>query len=240
MAIAFVAATSGTNGGVGTTLGLTLDVGSGTDRGLIAAVWANTNVAISADFNGDAMSEIASLKYSSTNETIRIYALSNPDSGSHTLTFTGSGGIEMFGMASAYTGCHQTTASLLTNTASAETGATSPITQSTTPTNANCWGIAACGGQRNGSASTGVTARAGNGTQGAIGDSNATITQGAPYSMSYTVASPLRQLLIVGSINEPAAAGPANLKSLDGNVKANSKSYNGNVLANTKSISGNS
>lgn len=240
MAIAFVAATSGTNGGVGTTLGLTLNVGAGSDRGLIAAVWANTNVAISADFNGDAMSEIASIKYSSTNETLHIYALSNPDSGSHTLTFTGSGGIEMFGEGSAYTGCHQTSTSLLTNTASAETAATSPITQSTTPTNANCWGIAACGGQRNASASTGVTTRAGNATQGTIGDSNGTITQASPYSMSFTIASPLRQLILVGSINEPGAAGPTNLKSLDGNLKANIKSYNGNLIANVKSISGNS
>lgn len=36
-----------------------------------------------------------------------------------------------------------------------------------------------------------------------------------------------------------SAPGPANLKSLDGNLKDNIKSYNGNVLANVKSISGN-
>ncbi len=36
-----------------------------------------------------------------------------------------------------------------------------------------------------------------------------------------------------------AAAGPSNLKSLDGNTKANIKSYNGNLLANIKSIAGN-
>lgn len=35
-------------------------------------------------------------------------------------------------------------------------------------------------------------------------------------------------------------SGPANLKSLDTNVKANIKSYNGNVIANVKSINGNS
>lgn len=240
MAIAFVVAGSGTNSGVGTTLTISLNVGSGTDRGLIAAVWANTNVAISAAYAAVAMSEIASIKYSSTNETLHIYALSNPTANTNNLVFTGSGSIEMFGMGASYTGCHQTTASLLTNTASAETAATSPITQSTTPTNANCWGIAACGGQRNASASTGVTTRAGNATQGTIGDSNGTITQASPYSMSFTIASPLRQLLLVGSINEPGAAGPANLKSLDGNVKANMKSFDGNVLANIKSISGNS
>lgn len=207
MAIAFVSAVAGTNGGVGTTLTLTLDVGAGADRGLIAGVWSNTNVAVAATYDGVAMTEVDSLKFSTTNETIRIYALSNPSSGSNDLVFTGSGAIEMFGEGSAYTGCHQTSASLLTDTASAETGATSPITQSTTPTNANCWGVAVYGGQRNGTASTGVTARAGDGTQGVIGDSNTAITQGAPYSMSLTIASALRQLLIVGSINEPAAAG---------------------------------
>ena len=36
-----------------------------------------------------------------------------------------------------------------------------------------------------------------------------------------------------------AAAGPANLKSLDTNVKSNIKSYNTNVLANIKSINTN-
>lgn len=48
---------------------------------------------------------------------------------------------------------------------------------------------------------------------------------------------------IVFGVDTPAtcaSAGPSNLKSLDGNLKANIKSYNTNVLANIKSISGNS
>lgn len=36
-----------------------------------------------------------------------------------------------------------------------------------------------------------------------------------------------------------AVVGPANLKSLDGNVKSNIKSFDGNLLANMKSIDGN-
>lgn len=43
----------------------------------------------------------------------------------------------------------------------------------------------------------------------------------------------------ISGVSPFTAAGPANLKSLDGNLKANIKSYNGNVLANVKSISGN-
>lgn len=49
----------------------------------------------------------------------------------------------------------------------------------------------------------------------------------------------------IGTINDPyltmehAAAGPANLKSLDSNVKSNIKSYNSNVIANIKSIDSN-
>lgn len=39
---------------------------------------------------------------------------------------------------------------------------------------------------------------------------------------------------------DEAPAGPANLKSLDGNVKANIKSMNGNLIANVKSFDGNS
>lgn len=239
MAIAFVAANSGTNSGVGNTLTLAIDAGAGADRGIIACVWLNANVAVNATYAGAAMTQVGNLKYSSTNETIRIYALSNPASGSNNLIFQGSGSIEMFGEGAVYTGCHQTTASLLTDIASTETGASTPITQSTTPTNANAWGIAGYGGQRNGTASTGVTARTGDGTQGVLGDSNGTITQGAPYSMSYTIASALRQLMIVGSLNPVPAVGPALVKTFDGVTQSTGiKTYMGVTTATTKSVNG--
>lgn len=51
---------------------------------------------------------------------------------------------------------------------------------------------------------------------------------------------------VAGTTQDPklvvvhAAAGPSNLKSLDGNLKANIKSVNGNLLANIKSMDGNS
>ena len=45
---------------------------------------------------------------------------------------------------------------------------------------------------------------------------------------------------VLGDTDPEPAEGPANLKSLDTNVKANIKSYNTNVLANIKSINGNS
>lgn len=197
LAIAYQAssANSGTNGGSGTTLTVSINAGSGSDRGLVGGVWSNNNNSVTATYNSVSMTQAVTLKYSSTNETIWGFVLSAPTTGTNDLVFTGSGTPEFFGAGSVYTGCHQTTASLANATASAESSGTS-INLSVTATTDNCWAVAFCGGQRNGTASTGVTNRSGDGTQGAIGDSNATIPNGSGYSMTYTISAALRQLMV--------------------------------------------
>lgn len=78
------------------------------------------------------------------------------------------------------------------------------------------------------------------GLAGAYGSRSATTATG---SGTFTISTAHFNVGIMASLSpgaQAAASGPANLKSLDGNVKANIKSYNGNLIANVKSISGNS
>lgn len=71
-----------------------------------------------------------------------------------------------------------------------------------------------------------------------IFDSNGTVNSG---SQTMTVNQSMPFLINgIGASFALLASGPANLKSLDGNVLANIKSFDGNVIANVKSLSGNS
>jgi len=71
------------------------------------------------------------------------------------------------------------------------------------------------------------------------GASLAPATTQTNLTCSATRSSNSRPTFVVASFPPAADSGPANLKSLDTNLKANIKSYNTNVIANVKSINTN-
>ena len=179
MAIARVAgsAVNGTNGGGSTTHTLACNVGAGSNRGLLVGVWSVGNGLVTGvTYAGVSMSLKDTIKSAGNIETETIWYLDNPTSGSNNIVVTASANSEIFTKGIAYTfddaGDH------VESTATAYTAST-PITTAPTPTASGCWVVSFCGGQRNATASTGLTAQAGNGSQGTVADSNGTVTAGA-------------------------------------------------------------
>lgn len=206
MEIAYVAssAVSGTNGGGTSSHTIACNVGSGTDRGLIVHVWSVGNDRVTGvTYAGIAMSLKEKVFSTSNIETMTSWILPNPTSGSNNIVVTASAASEIFTTAAAYTGVDQT--DFVDVDASTFSSGT-PITTAPTPTLADCWLVAGCGGQRYATASTGLTALAGDGSQGAIAHSAGVITNGVAYTNSFTVASPLRQLLI-STVIKPSGGG---------------------------------
>lgn len=204
-AIAFQsgAVASGTNGGVGTSFTVALDMGTGSDLFLVCYSWANNALVTGTTYNGVSMSLRETIKYSTTNETLNLFGLANPATGSNNVTISASGGSEIFGMCAGYTGVYQDSSAAFVETNEGETTGTS-ITLGITPSVADSWVTAASGGQRNASASTNLTARAGNGTQGAIADSNGTVSGATNFTFS--ISAGLRQLMIAASLQPSASA----------------------------------
>lgn len=175
------------------------DVGSGANRGLIVDVHHTGTLTPTVTYNGVTVPLRNTYKHSSINEYVRTFSLPAPASGSNTLVVTFSSTTEFYTTAKAYTDVDQTTV-IDTATLSAVESAGTPISTTVTPPVAGCWIGAACGLQRNATASTGLTARAGDGTGGAYGDSNGTVTSGSPYTVAFTIASPIRQELVAYAI----------------------------------------
>lgn len=207
MAIALVAgsAVSGTNGGGVATHTIACNVGSGSNRGLLVGVWSVGNGLVTdVTYAGVAMTPKDTIKSAGNIETLTIWYLDNPTSGSNNIVVTASANSEIFTMAVAYTfddaGDH------VESTATAYS-ATTTISTAPTPVATGCWVVSFCGGQRNGTASTGLTAQAGNGTQGAVADSNGTVTAGAAYTNTFTISAGLRQLMGTMVIKPTAGGG---------------------------------
>lgn len=113
-----------------------------------------------------------------------------------------------------------------------------------TATTDGCWAIVITG--KNGACAvdslTNITNRYNTSSANAMatGDSNGTITNGVGYTQTVTsTGCAQNHVLIQVIIEAEPVSGPANLKSLDTNLKANINSYNTNVLANIKSINTN-
>lgn len=191
------------------------DVGSGSNRGLIVDVHHTGTLTPTVTYNGVSLTMRNSYKHSTINEYVRTFTLPAPTAGSNTLVVTFSGTTEFFTVAKAYTDVDQTTV-IETGTISAVESASTPISTSVTPTASGCWIGASCGMQRNATASTGLTARAGNGTAGAYGDSNGAVTAGSPYTVAFTIASPIRQELVAYAILPSSSATPPKLLTLMG------------------------
>ncbi len=147
--IAFVTAVDGgNNGGSTTSLTFAIDVGSGSDRGLVVGIIGDTGVGnddiSSVTFNGDAMSFASKVLAPSAADGrwTYIYVLSNPDSGSHNVVITAGSSHYLLGLASAYTGVYQSDTMDGSNTNTLGLGVSPNIlTTSVTTTADNCWGI---------------------------------------------------------------------------------------------------
>jgi hypothetical protein len=170
-----------------------------------------------------------------------LYYLVAPATGSNTLSCTRTNTTStMFLDCVTYTGASQTGVPDASITGGTDDAAT--VTTSVTSVADNCWTVISAGSQRQITASSGVTVRAGSNTNQVIGDSNAAITPAGSSSIVLALSGESSRLTgtIMASFAPVSASGPTNLKSLNTNVKANIKSYNTNVIANVKSINGNS
>lgn len=143
-----------------------------------------------------------------------------------------------------YTGTDTTSAVIDGNNTKGATGSAGTLSSNITVTASNCWIVALA---INAAASAGFTgsgaitkiAYDGNMTS-MTADSNGTVSTGS-IAYGYTGAnSGAEGNLFAVSIKPFVAAGPTNLKSYDGNLKANIKSMSGNLIANVKSFDGNS
>lgn len=194
-------------------------------------------------FNGSAMTAAGAGKLQVPLDAyIYLRYIIAPTTGNIVASFSGTA-TDAYGYGATYTGAAQTGQPDATGT-NTDNGGTG-VTTSVTTVADNCWlvGVGATS-QNTATASTNATQRQqGNGgVSGIFVDSNAAQTPAGSKSMAIirSPATATRSGLIVASFSPVAgASGPANLKSLDTNVKANIKSYNTNVLANIKSINTN-
>lgn len=178
---------------------------------------------------------------STANGTFRSYLLVAPSTTSNAnLSITYSSTSYLFFNAVLYSGGAQSGQALAHGEASNAASAAS-ITTTVTVVNANAW-IAGASRHDNGGTITGtndftaVGSSSVNGTQTL--DTNTTVATGSRTVGSTSSANGGRYLVAI-EVDVVSAAGPTNLKSYDGNVKANIKSIAGNLIANVKSLSGN-
>jgi hypothetical protein len=168
---------------------------------------------------------------------LALFSKTAPATGANNVVVTFSGGVYADAQSLSYTGADQTDM-VDTSTIASATG---NLTISVITTADNCWLSSAGVNTTFGSviAGTGTTSRS---TIGSIqvGDSNGAKTPAGSHSMQWTRASGTTAAVMVAiKPSTGGASGPANLKSLDTNVKANISSYNTNPLANIKSINTN-
>lgn len=246
MAIAFDAQAQTTFSSV-SSKNISITVGSGSDRAAILSIWTGSTISSVSTLGGATATLIGSSSGGGFN--FMHYSFVGMSTGSQTTTVTlnSADNLELF--LTTYSGVDQTTP-----TASATlTGATYTTATFTAASGAAAnwwymWGFHTSGStsSRTWTATTNTTLRWTSGGQADgnyidtfVADSNGIDT--SP-SQAYTVTSNVddgggwtRMVLTAAA----GASGPANLKSLDSNLKANIKSYNSNLLANIKSIDSN-
>lgn len=184
-------------------------------------------------YNSVAMTNSTQVTFDPGDRIIYIWTLKSPATGSNTVAISGPTVYRDLYTAS-YSGCDTTTNPGNTNTA---TGSGTSLSLSITTNAAGDWTAAAARDDAGNLASGTNWTPLGAATSIQYGDSNASVGSG---SVTVQVTGPSGNLYMCALVIRAAAAsGPANLKSLDTNVKANIKSYNTNVLANIKSINTN-
>lgn len=200
--------------------------------GVTGAIGSDDVTAIT--YNGVSLTKIGGLVTPSSNgRGICLWYLINPATGANTIAITGGGFID--GYAASYTGAKQSAqpdASTTNGNVSA-----SDLTTSVTTIAANDWLVEyASGNDGNAiSATSGVSSRNVGGTGFGLYDSNGTVATGSVSAVMHRAA--LNGMAVVLAAFSPAlAAGPANLKSYNTNLKSNINSVNTNLIANVKSL----
>lgn len=183
----------------GNTTSLSFDAKSGARRGLVVNVHATgTDLLTGVTYNGVPLSLRHKYNHTSVNEYVYVLTLPNPASGVNTLQVNFSSATEFYVTVSAYNNVNQTHVIDNSTLVSVES-ASSPISAVITPKTPGSWVGAACGMQRAATVSAGVTARVGNGTAGVYADTAAPVT-GSPLTVTFTIASPIRQELVAYEI----------------------------------------
>ena len=209
MAIAFDAAVGGEDNTAGTSITLSLTVGSGSDRMLVVGVGTGVTGGIyrvsGVTYNGDAMTQRVGTIAPQANFVHGLWYLINPDSGTNNVvaSFSTSASLSWMG-AAAYTGVAQTAP----EASNSGTGAGTTEVGSVVSTSDNAWGV--MWGVNNGnsiSASTGCTERA-DGVRGSIFDSNGPKTPAGSISMTFTGTNDNHGFLAF-ALAPAAAAAPA-------------------------------
>lgn len=242
MAITFDTATNGGNANANSlTFAHTC---TGSNLFLVVSVFDSNDTVSGVTYAGVSMTKA----WTSTGLGESFWYLIGPASGANNVVVTKSAGTASLGaVAASYAGCNQTAIdSKGSNTANQTT---SPQTVNTTVVASNCWtiGYSSYNNGLGGTATTVDKTRritqdwtgSGNAVGVLIADSNATVgtgAQGITYTRTGTVQNYQSNTL---SISPSVAAGPANLKTYNTNVKANIKSIDTNLIANVKSLNTN-
>jgi hypothetical protein len=246
MAIAFGASLGSTTGGGASTKSLTSLSISGSNLAIIAVVRTeNTARTVSSVVwdNGaggasQSFTQLGSyLDLEAGNHRLSFWYLVNPTSTNSRILATISASDVMYLEAVYYTGVAQTSTF---TTAVNSTDTASPGSASDTSDTDGSWHIAIGGSANAGmTPSTGATERVEVSNNTGIYDSNATVANTVSHTFNWTWGTG-NAGWITAMMRPIVASGPANLKSLDGNLKANIKSIDGNLIANVKSFDGNS
>lgn len=186
-------------------------------------------------YNSVGMTKVGTTQYHTAfNRYFDVWILVAPTSGSNTVAWTGGGAGPYFGCVSV-SGVDQTTPYTGLNTA-AGTGANPTLSITTTVDNAYPFSAGPFQNTASAGANTTLILNVVGANVFSFRSTNAKTPAGA-FTLNHTMSS--GEYAIKGFGINPPATGPANLKSLDTNVKANIKSYNTNVIANIKSINTN-
>ena len=239
MAIAFDAAV--TTAGAATPQTISNVVVAATNRILFVAFGNNaaSDTATGVTYNGVSMTRVSATAGTSGNY-LYLYAIVG-QSGTHNVVITLSSGAIYRSTCASYTGVNQSitwTGGSPTDNTAVQSGTGTSVTQSVTTIADNSW-VFTCCWEDNGVANTTTTNITIRGTAQIVtqaGDSNAAVTPAGAYSQTWNSDGTSKWGMIQASFSPAVAAGPANLKSYNTNLKANIKSIDTNLIANVKSL----
>jgi hypothetical protein len=207
MAIAFDAASGGSNGGSGNTVTFSHTC-SGSDRILFVGVGDyNGDFVTGVTYAGVSMTLIAKQGYNSNTNYEYLYYLVAPATGANNVVIsrsTSSGWC--VGDSASYTGVKQTSPIDAYTTKEFTSADGTSLTTTLSSVADNCWFVLGMNSQRNLTASTGVTARHQQITQSFIGDSNSPKTPAGSYSMTVTISQANASASVMASFAPVATA----------------------------------
>ena len=220
-----------TNSGQTNTLSFTV---TGSDTFLSHFGFSENSTITGVTYNAAAMTDCGA----HVNNSYMFYLI-NPATGAHNAVSTQAasvGGTHYLGLVS-YTGAKQSAQPDATGTSVPGSGTSISISVVTTV--ANCMVTAGFLMDTNTSptagANTTVRCSAGGNTSGGNADSGTAVAAIGSFTLTVTHSSAAHRAIGM-SIAPIPAAGPANLKSFDGNLAANIKSIDTNLIANIKSL----